>query len=258
MNHRILITNDDGILAPGLAVMERIAREITDDVWIVAPDFERSGAGRSVSLAEPIRVRQFDEKRFSLLRGTPADCAIIGLRDILKDSPPTLVLSGVNRGANLAEELTYSGTIAGAMEATACGVRAIAMSQLFTQGQEVRWATAERHGAALVRRLLEIDLPAGVFVNVNYPDVDPDQVRGVRVARQGNWGRIHLAVDHRIDARNFPYAWLSFIHETGEPPSDTDLGAVHEGCISVTPLHTDITHHASLASLASGLASGPN
>jgi 5'-nucleotidase len=132
------------------------------------------------------------------------------------------------------------------------------MSQLFTQGQEVRWATAERHGAALVRRLLEIDLPAGVFVNVNYPDVDPDQVRGVRVARQGNWGRIHLAVDHRIDARNFPYAWLSFIHETGEPPSDTDLGAVHEGCISVTPLHTDITHHASLASLASGLASGPN
>lgn len=254
MNLRILITNDDGIHAPGLAVMERIARALTDDVWIVAPDSERSGAGRSVSLAEPIRVRQFDERRFSLLKGTPADCAVIGLRDILKESPPTLVLSGVNRGANLAEELTYSGTVAGAMEATACGIRAISMSQLFTRGQDVRWATAERYGPAIVRHLLSIPTPPGVFHNVNYPDADPDQVKGVRAVRQGNWGSIHLGVDHRIDARNFPYAWLSFIHETGEQPEDTDVGAVHRHWISVTPLHTDITHHASLERLGTALA----
>lgn len=254
MKHRILITNDDGIMAPGLAVMERIARAITDDVWIVAPDFERSGAGRSVSLAEPIRVRQFDERRFSLLRGTPADCAVIGLRDILRDHPPTLVLSGVNRGANVAEELTYSGTVAGAMEATACGVRAIAMNQLFAGGSEVKWQTAERFGAAIVTRLAALDVPPGVFHNVNFPDVEPDAVRGIRAVRQGNWGSIDLHVEKRIDTRNFPYAWLSFRHEAGTPGDDTDVGAVHEGWITVTPLHTDITHYDSLAELGTALS----
>ena len=144
--------------------------------------------------------------------------------------------------------------MAGAMEATACGIRAISMSQLFTRGQEVRWATAERYGPAIVRHLLSIPTPPGVFHNVNYPDADPDQVKGVRAVRQGNWGSIHLGVDHRIDARNFPYAWLSFIHETGEQPEDTDVGAVHRHWISVTPLHTDITHHASLERLGTALA----
>ena len=254
MKHRILITNDDGIMAPGLAVLERIARSLTDDVWVVAPDLERSGASRSVSLAEPIRIRQFDERRFSLLRGTPADCAVIGLREILREHPPTLVLSGVNRGANVADELTYSGTVAGAMEAAGCGVRAIAMSQAFTLGSPVRWQTAERFGPPLVAHLAALDVPRGVFHNVNFPDVEPDAVAGVRAARQGRWHRIHLDVDNRIDARNFPYAWLSFHHEAGEPPEDTDLGAVHRGWVSVTPVHADITHHDSLEGLTGALA----
>ncbi|MBI1397268.1 MAG: 5'/3'-nucleotidase SurE [Betaproteobacteria bacterium] len=249
MKHRILITNDDGIQAPGLAVMERIAQALTDDVWVVAPDFERSGASRSVSLAEPIRVRQFGEKRFSLLRGTPADCTVIALNDIMKEEPPTLVLSGVNRGVNLAEELTYSGTVAGAMEATMFGVPSIAMSQAFSQGEAIHWATAEAFGATVIETLLSLEPTPGVFHNVNFPDLPPDEVKGVRAVRQGNWGSIRLAVDNRIDARNFPYAWLSFIHEVGDDPIDTDIGAVHDGWISVTPLHADITHYASLADL---------
>jgi 5'-nucleotidase len=249
MKHRILITNDDGISAPGIAVMERIARTLTDDVWVVAPDFERSGAGRAVSLAEPVRVRQIDDRHFALLRGTPADCAVVGLNDILRESPPTLVLSGVNRGANLAEELTYSGTIAGAMEATMYGVRAIAMSQVFTRGQEVRWQTAETHARRVIEQLLETPALPGVFHNVNFPDLEPHAVKGIRAVRQGNWGRIRVDVHQRMDARNFPYAWLAFTHEIGAPDEDTDLGAVHRGYVSVTPLHADITHHGSLAAL---------
>lgn len=257
MKHRILITNDDGINAPGLAVMERIARQITDDVWIVAPDFERSGAGRSVSLAEPIRIRQYDERRYSLLRGTPADCAIVGLRNILKDSPPTLVLSGVNRGSNLAEDLTYSGTVAGAMEAAQHGIRAIAMSQYFDvhAGEDVNWDTAERHGARVVEALLSVEPPPGVFHNVNFPSVAAETVAGIRVTEQGRWGKIKLDVHDRIDARNFPYAWLSFFHEAGEPEAHTDLGATVDGWISVTPLDCDLTHRDSLDALRLALAS---
>lgn len=255
MKHRILITNDDGITAPGLAVMERIARQISDDVWIVAPDFEKSGAGRSVSIAEPIRIRQYDERRYSLLRGTPADCAIVGLRTILRDNPPTLVLSGVNRGSNLAEDLTYSGTVAGAMEAAQHGIRAIAMSQYFdVQAGDVNWDSAEHHGRSVVEALLSIEPPRGVFHNVNFPSVAPDQVRGIRVTEQGRWGRIQLDVHDRIDARNFPYAWLSFFHEAGEPEPHTDLGATFDGWISVTPLDSDLTHRDSLEQLRAALA----
>lgn len=246
---RILITNDDGINAPGLAVMERIAAQLTDDVWVVAPDFEKSGAGRSVSLAEPIRVRQFGERRFSLLRGTPADCTIVALNDLMRDARPDLVLSGVNRGANLADELTYSGTVAGAMEATMYGVRSISMSQAFTLGQDVPWSTAETHGPDVIRRLLAHTPERGVFHNVNFPNAAPEAVKGVRAVRQGRWAEIGLKVDNRIDARNFPYAWLSFHHEAGDPDEDTDLGAVHRGWISVTPVHADITHHGSLEGL---------
>lgn len=249
MKHRILIANDDGINAPGLAVMERIARTLTDDVWVVAPDFERSGASRSVSLGDPIRVHQLAEKRFSLLRGTPTDCVVMALDQLMRDTPPTLVLSGVNRGSNLAEDMTYSGTVAAAMEAAQSGIRSIAMSQVFELGKEVRWQTAEAHAPRVIESLLALETPRGVFHNVNFPDVEPGEVRGVRPARQGRWGRIKLNVDTRTDARRFPYSWLSFVHDAGTPEEGTDVEVVHGGWISVTPLHTDITWHAGLDAL---------
>ena len=254
MKNRILIANDDGIHAPGLAVMERIAATLSDDVWVVAPDFERSGASRSLSLADPIRVYRLGEKRFSLLRGTPTDCVIVALREIMKDEPPTLVLSGVNRGANLAEELTYSGTVAVAMEAATMGIRSISMSQLFHKGDAVKWETAQAQAPRVIEALLALPFRRGVFHNVNFPDVPPAEVRGVRAARQGNWARIGVDVHGRTDARGFDYAWLAFFHEMGEPPEDTDVGAVRHGFISVTPLHADITHRDGLAPLAAALA----
>jgi 5'-nucleotidase len=251
---RILITNDDGINAPGIAVLERVARKLSDDVWIVAPDFERSGASRSISLAEPIRVRQIDERRYSLMRGTPTDCVAVAVNSIMQDTPPTLILSGINRGANLGGEMTYSGTVAGAMEGASLGMRAICMSQVFAHGAEVRWHTAERYAERVIRALLDLQVPPGVFHNINFPDVEPEQVRGLRVSHQGRWSVLRLKVHERIDARNFPYAWLSLAHEVGEQPHDSDLGAAHSGHISVTPLHADLTHHASLEPLRRGLS----
>jgi 5'-nucleotidase len=253
MTHRILITNDDGIHAPGIAAMERIARHFTDDVWIVAPDFERSGASRSVSLADPVRVRELEPKRFSLLRGTPTDCVVMALDAIMRDAPPTLVLSGVNRGANLAEDMTYSGTVAAAMEAAQFGVRAIAMSQVFTPGSPVRWQTAETHAPRVIETLLRMQVPRGVFHNVNFPDVEPDQVKGVRASRQGRWGHVKLNVHDRTDARNFPYAWLAFTHEPGTPEQGTDVEVAYGGWISVTPLHSDITYHDGIGPLERAL-----
>ena len=254
MTLRILITNDDGIYAPGLAVMERIARELSDDVWVVAPDFERSGAGRSVTVGEPVRVRQLDERRFSLVKGSPTDCVVVALQSLLRDHPPTLVLSGVNRGSNLADDLTYSGTVAGAMQATQSGVRGIAISQCFTRGQDIRWDTAEKHLPGVIRQIIAAPTAPGVFHNVNVPDVAPHEVRGVRAVRQGRWQELKIEVTERIDARDFPYAWLSFTHQVGAPDPDTDLGAALAGWVTVTPLGGDLTHHDSLGDLHGALS----
>lgn len=252
---RILVVNDDGIHAPGIAVLERIARDLADDVWVVAPDFERSGASRAVSLAEPVRIRQIDERHYSVLRGTPADCVATALSAIMRDYPPALVLSGINRGANLAEELTYSGTVAAAMEAAGAGVRSIAMSQILRRGEPARWQVPERHAATLVRALWGAPSVRGVFHNVNFPDCAPSEVRGVRATRQGQWGRIQLTARERIDPRNFPYQWLSFELDPGEQLDlDTDVGAIVANWISVTPVHADLTHQHSLQALGRQVA----
>lgn len=246
---RILITNDDGINAPGLSALEHIAGELSDDIWVVAPDFERSGASRSVSLAEPIRIREFGPRRFSLLRGTPADCVIVACETLLREAAPDLILSGVNRGQNLAEDVTYSGTIAAAMEGSSRGIRSIAMSQVFSPPREVRWDTARTHGAAAVKAVMASATPVDIFHNINFPDVEPAAVRGLRAVPQGRWLRAKLDVHERVDARNFPYAWLSFVHEAGTPDPDTDIGAAYAGWISVTPLHCDLTHRGALGAL---------
>ena len=253
MSTRILITNDDGIYAPGLVAMERVARAISDDVWIVAPDFERSGASRSVTVGEPVRVRQLEEKRFSLVKGSPTDCVIVALRSLMKDHPPTLVLSGVNRGHNVGDDVTYSGTVAGAMQAAQSGIRGLAISLCFNPGRELRWDTAETVCPDLIRRLMDAPVPPGICHNINIPDVAPSEVKGVRVVPQGRWGRMWIDVSERIDPRQFPYTWLSFGHETGPLDAETDVGAALQGWITVTPLGADLTHHASIAGLREAL-----
>ncbi len=249
---RILVTNDDGIHAPGLRVAEAIARSLSDDVWVVAPETEQSGASHSLTLAEPLRLREVGPRHFAI-SGTPTDCVLMACAEIIKEGKPDLVLSGVNRGANLADDVTYSGTIAGAMEGTALGVASIALSQAFDseRGTEVPWQCAVHHGPGLVRKLLELDWhePGRVLLNVNFPPCAPDEVKGVVMAMQGKRDLQTAIIDRRNDMRGNPYYWIGFRRVRSQPVEGSDLAAMMAGCIAVTPLHLNLTENAVLARL---------
>ncbi len=245
---RILLTNDDGIHAPGLAVLERIARELSDDVWIVAPETDQSGLAHSLTLSDPLRVREVAEKHYAV-RGTPTDCVIMAVREIM-DSPPDLVLSGVNAGANMADDVTYSGTVAGAIEGTLQGIRSIAISQAyqFDGERRVPWDVAETHAPALLEKLIKADLPAGTLLNVNFPNCEKDSVQGIEITGQGKLD-FGLLVEERHDGRGFPYYWLKFDARKGEFRKGTDIHALKAGKISITPLKLDLTDYTALESL---------
>lgn len=254
---RILLSNDDGIHAPGLKALETIAHQLSDDVWVVAPESEESGASRKLTLTVPLRVREISERKFAV-QGTPTDCVLMGVHHLLKDKPPGLVLSGVNRGSNIADDVTYSGTIAAAMEGTAIGVPSIALSQAFgfNQSTEVRWACGEQHGPWLIRKLLQVGWPADVLINVNFPDVPPDEVERVEVTHQGKRDQSLANIERRIDARGNPYYWLGFKRVLSNPPEGSDLRAIYDGRISVTPLHLNLTEERARQKL-SGVINGP-
>lgn len=242
---RILVTNDDGIHAAGLKSLEHIARELSDDVWIVAPETDQSGVAHSLTLSDPLRLREISERHFAV-NGTPTDCVIMGVKHVLGDRGPDLVLSGVNRGQNVADDVTYSGTIAGAIEGTLLGVRSIALSQAYRPGERhaISYQTAEAHGPELVDKLLKIEVPRGTFFNVNFPDCTASDVAGTRITVQGKRNQDFLTVDHRMDGRGFPYFWIGFRGHKTEPEKGTDLRALRDGFISITPLQLDLTDHA--------------
>ncbi len=239
---RILITNDDGINSPGLTALERIARQFTDDVWVVAPELDQSGLAHSLSLNDPLRLRKISDKHYAV-RGTPSDCVIMGVRRLLADGKPDLVLSGVNSGANMAEDLTYSGTVAGAIEGTLLGVNSIAVSQAYTYHEEERvvpWETAETHAPAIIRKLIAFGFPDGILYNLNFPNCAPDEVVGTAVTHQGKLAHA-LHVDERRDGRNLPYYWLMYRRSETAAGPGSDVEAVEKGMISITPLRIDMT-----------------
>ncbi len=246
---RVLVTNDDGIHGPGLVILEAIAKTISDDVWTVAPDDERSGAGHSLTLAYPLRYRKLGERRFEV-SGTPTDCVVMAVRKIMPGMPD-LILSGVNRGQNIADDITYSGTIAAAMEGTSLGIKSIAMSQvtgIHDNGES--FAVAAAHGPAIVKKLLNINFGPGTLVNVNFPDCRPDDVAGIEITRQGKRDQNYLLVDERMDNRGGAYFWMGFARERGNAPVGTDIAAVFNKRISVTPLHMNLTQLDALESLS--------
>jgi 5'/3'-nucleotidase SurE len=245
---RILVTNDDGIHAPGLTVLEKIARALSDDVWVVAPEYEQSGASHSLTLLDPLRVRRLSPRRFAV-GGTPTDCVVMALNQIVEGRKPDLLLSGVNRGANMAEDVTYSGTIAAAMEGTLLGIPSIAMSQVFQRPDPIHWTTAEKHGPVLVRKLRKAGWPEDVLINVNYPPVKAGDVTGTTITVQGRRDVGQIQIHEREDPRGGSYYWLGFRRQLGKPGAMTDLGATMRGQISVTPLKMTFTHGATRKAL---------
>jgi 5'-nucleotidase len=246
---RILCTNDDGVHARGLESLVTIARELSDDVWIVAPHEEQSGAARALTLANPIRIREYDKRRFSV-SGTPSDAVMMATQKLLADKAPDLVLSGVNNGQNLAEDVTVSGTIAGAFQGMTLGIPSIALSLARLNRDRARWATPERHAPGIIRKLLETGWPKDVVININFPDTDPDAVAGVEVTRQGHRDDFKLFIEERQDLRGGKYYWYGYEGSLSNPPEGVDLRAVYDGRISITPLHLALTHEDSRARLA--------
>jgi 5'-nucleotidase len=248
---RILITNDDGIHAPGLDACESIARALTDEVWIVAPESDQSGVSHSLSLNDPLRLREVSERHFAV-KGTPTDCVIMGVRHLMP-AMPDLVLSGVNRGRNCAEDVTYSGTVAGAMEGTVLGIPSFALSQAYAVSTKrlPHWQTAIKHAPDLIRKVLAADLPRDVLVNVNFPDCPPEEVAGVAITAQGKRDQELLRIDARHDGRGNPYYWIAFGRGgIAGATFGSDLAALNDKRIAVTPLRLDLTDEPFMTKLA--------
>jgi 5'-nucleotidase len=243
---RILLSNDDGVHAPGLAVLEQIALSLTDDVWVVAPAQEKSGAGHSLTLHDPLRPTQLDDKKY-MIDGTPTDCVLVAIQHIMEDHPPDLVLSGINMGENLGEDVHYSGTIAAALEGTLQGVPSIALSQAIAG--PVSWDTANQHAAKLIRSVCKASWNEDTLININFPGVSVDEVKGVKLARQGK----HKVGDDLIlreDPRGRPYMWIGAPRMRDTQTEGSDLRVVADGYISITPLRVDLTDFETLESLS--------
>ncbi len=241
-DQRILLVNDDGINARGIALLEDVARRFSDDIWIVAPDNECSGSSHAISLSTPVRVRRLGDRRFAI-KGTPVDCVLLAIHDLMAAAPPTVVLSGINHGPNLGEDLIYSGTAAAAREAALLGIHAVALSQSYVIGGILRWDVAEAHAFDVLARLLGDVRYPGMFLNVNFPDVPVADVKGVRITRQGQRLPGSFRPRREVDGRFAPYYWIGITYDEGQPDATTDLAAVREGAVSITPLHFDATAH---------------
>ena len=248
---RILVTNDDGINAQGLKICEQIARKISDDVWVIAPEHDQSGVSHSLSLNDPLRLRQAGERHYAV-KGTPTDCVIMGARHVMPEAPD-LVLSGVNRGRNAAEDVLYSGTVAAAKEACVLGIPSFALSQAYTSSskQQPYWQSAVDHAPDIIRRVLKQGIPRDVLVNVNFPDCPSGAVKGISVSNQGKRDQQLLHIDARHDGRGNPYFWIAYARGARPTGKDgTDLAALSDNRIAITPLRLDLTDQPFLTKLA--------
>ncbi len=251
---RVLVTNDDGIHAPGLEILEKIARTLSKDVWVVAPDAEQSGAGHSLTLSNPIRFRQHGERRFSIF-GTPTDSVIMAAKVLVpKDKKISLVLSGVNRGANVAEDITHSGTVAGAMEGTLCDIPSIALSQSFEfwkTNPVIHWETALKYAPDVIRKLTAKGWGLHTMMNVNFPDVPPSKVKGIKLVPHGRRDTPkHLT--EGTDPKGRKYYWVNWADEgVHRDREDCDLTWMKKKYITITPIKMDLTDYSSLEAIQS-------
>ena len=252
---RILLTNDDGINAPGLKVLEEIARQFSDDIWVCAPSEEQSGAGHSLTLTRPVRLHKHGERRFAV-SGTPTDSVMMALREVMPEAPD-IILSGVNRGANLADDITYSGTVSAAIEGALAGVRSIAFSQVYARegmGDEVPFGAASAWGAKVLEKLIDAPMAERTLINVNFPAIPAEEVKGIRVVRQGFHDYARGTIVEGRDPRGYRYFWFGLDQIEHTLDHGTDLEAIEEGYVAVTPLQLDLTHYSTIGILAERFA----
>jgi 5'-nucleotidase len=241
---RILLTNDDGIQSNGLSKLEEALKAV-GDVYVVAPASEMSGASHSLTLARPLRIRQIDDRHWTV-DGTPTDCVTLALNKILPpDDLPDICASGINHGGNLGDDATYSGTVAGALEATILGVPGLAFSLVAREGYD--FTEAARFAVLAVQKVLTEGLPEGTLLNINIP---AKEIKGVKVTRQGIKNARPVITEH-IDPRGKPYFWIGEEYFNNSAAVGTDYNAIDQGYISVTPLRSDMTDHRALTAIES-------
>lgn len=252
---RVLISNDDGIHAPGLKLLEKVMRRIAREVWVVAPETEQSAASHSLTLRTPLRIRKLSARRFAV-NGTPTDSVLLGVNTVMKDAPPDVVLSGINRGGNLGEDVIYSGTVAAAMEGVLLGIRGIALSQVCDDRRLVKWATAEHWLGEVLNGIVSQPVAKNVVVNVNFPDVIARAVTGIEITAQGR-RKIGGSLQEGSDPRGDTYYWVGPQRIEDRLKKGTDLEAIDRGAISVSPLCLDLTHRPSVKALKEIFSANP-
>jgi len=238
---KILITNDDGINAPGISMLAEAAKKISDDITIIAPEREQSGRSQAMSLSDIIRLRDLGNNTYSI-SGTPTDCVMLAIKQLMKDNLPDLILSGVNRGQNLADDVNYSGTIGAAMEGAIHNIKSIAFSQVFNIhniGQDAFQAT-QKNLLRILRLLIELDYPKNIVMNVNFPDVFSEDIEHC-FTKQGKREIPAHIMEERIDPRGQKYYWIGFKRAKGGVLPGTDLDCINNGKISITPVGSNRT-----------------
>lgn len=241
---KILITNDDGFDAKGLEVLTKFAYDLTEDVWVVAPDSNQSGTGHSITIKHPLRLKEHSHRKYSV-SGTPTDCVMLACGHLLQDSLPDLILSGVNHGSNLAEDLTYSGTVAAAMEGNLLGIKSVALSMNFKFKESIKWHTAEFCLSKIKDMILNAPVKRDSFMNINFPDCEPVDVQGIAITKQG-FRDMKDMMQVCIDPREEKYFWHgAAMYRFEEHPEindeESDLSAVYSNHISITPVKLDLT-----------------
>ncbi|KFN50303.1 5'/3'-nucleotidase SurE [Arenimonas composti] len=245
---RVLVSNDDGVEARGIRVLAEELRAAGHEVTVVAPDRDRSGASNSLTLDSPIRVAELGERVWRVA-GTPTDCVHLALTGLL-EADPDIVVSGINSAANLGDDVIYSGTVAAAMEGRFLGLPAIAMSLVTSDGSPRHYASAARAALQITARLLVDPLPADTILNVNVPDLPWDEIRGFEVTRLGHRHRAEACIQE-TDPRGRPLWWIGPAGPEQDAGPGTDFHAVRSGCISITPIHVDLTRYQALEKVAS-------
>ncbi len=248
---RVLICNDDGIEAEGLIRLEELVRPLAREVWVVAPPVEQSAASHSITMRRPVFARQVGDRRYTV-DGTPVDCIAIAVHHLMAGAAPDLVLSGINRGGNMGEDALYSGTVAAAMEGALLGIPAMALSLYYTDRDTVRWTAAARWTETVLRRLDGREWPGRGPLNVNFPDVEAEAVRGIEITRQGHRKIANDVVPYRSPRGDACY-WIGHAREEDRGQQGTDVEAVHQGAVAVTPLTVDLTDAAAAEFLKAAL-----